>query len=97
MSGVPLTRDGRVVGVVSVARDIPERIRTEEELRQYRENLENMVSERTAELTRANERLALEIEERTRAQDALRESERKARAILDQTFQLIGLMTRTAP
>jgi C4-dicarboxylate-specific signal transduction histidine kinase len=85
------------VGVVSVARDIPERIRTEEELRQYRENLENMVSERTAELTRANERLALEIEERTRAQDALRESERKARAILDQTFQLIGLMTRTAP
>lgn len=47
--------DGRLLGVLGVARDISERIRTEEELRQYREHLETLVEERTAELVAARE------------------------------------------
>ncbi|MCE5244525.1 MAG: PAS domain S-box protein [Syntrophobacteraceae bacterium] len=52
-----------------VCRDITERRRTEEELDRYRNNLEELVKERTAELARANERLTLEIEERRRAEE----------------------------
>jgi len=47
------------------------------------------------ELAQARRRIAeLEIleQQRKHAQDAVRESERKIRAVLDQTFQFIGLM-----
>lgn len=47
--------EGRLLGVLGVARDISERIRTEEELRRYREHLETLVEERTAELVKARE------------------------------------------
>src|ERR1700758_88661 len=40
-----------------------------------REDLEERVAERTAELTRANEELKLEIAERNRAEEALRQSQ----------------------
>ncbi len=45
------------------------RRRDEEELKQYREHLEELVVERTAELTKANEQLQAEIGERKRAQE----------------------------
>jgi PAS domain S-box-containing protein len=47
--------DGRLLGVLGVARDISERIRTEDELRGYREHLESLVEERTTELVKARE------------------------------------------
>lgn len=47
--------EGRLLGVLGVARDVSERIRTEEELRSYREHLESLVEERTAELVKARE------------------------------------------
>ena len=52
--------------------DITGRKRVEEELRNYRERLEDLIEARTAELGRANERLTLEIEERRRVEDALK-------------------------
>lgn len=55
-----------------IVRDITERKRVEEELAGYRDRLEDLVEERTAELAKANERLRLEIEERRRAEEALR-------------------------
>jgi len=55
-----------------VVRDITERKRVEKELSNYRDHLEDLVKARTAELARANERLTLEIEERRRAEEALK-------------------------
>ena len=55
-------------------------------------DLEDKVLERTTELTRANEQLKNEIKTRVHMQNALAESERKFRAIFNQTFQVIGLL-----
>jgi len=44
--------------ILSVARDISKRFKAEEELSKYREHLEEIVKERTAELERANKDLA---------------------------------------
>lgn len=48
--------NGKVKNVVVVSRDITKRKKTEEELRKHRENLEEMVKARTAELEIAKER-----------------------------------------
>jgi PAS domain S-box-containing protein len=57
----------------ATVRDITERKQAEAELAKYRDHLEEMVRERTAELTRANQQLRQHIAERKRAEDALRE------------------------
>lgn len=79
----PLVRDRALVGVRGVAVDITERKQAEEALRQARDDLENRVLERTAELEATNERLRKEIAERRRAQDAAKESEQLFRAIFE--------------
>ncbi len=48
---------GGVAGVFAAARDITERKRAEDELRQYREHLEELVQERTSQLEAANKDL----------------------------------------
>ncbi|MCX5814714.1 MAG: PAS domain S-box protein [Proteobacteria bacterium] len=54
---------GEVIGTAGIARDITVRKRQEEELRQYREQLERLVEERTAELTKVNALLQQELSE----------------------------------
>jgi len=57
-SGAPIKDvDGNIIGVVLVFRDITERKKTEEKLRNYSEQLEEMVEKRTEELREANEQL----------------------------------------
>ena len=80
---VPFIRQGQVVGVIAVARDMTKRIEMEEELKKHRDHLEDLVRERTAELMRTNELLNKEIEERKRTEVALKESEVHLRGMTD--------------
>lgn len=57
---------GGKVYILAIDRDITERRRTEEELRRHREQLIDMVRERTHELQQINEQLVKEIEDRKR-------------------------------
>lgn len=71
--------------------DVTERKRAEESLREYRRHLEELVQSRTAELTRANEKLLLEIEERKRLEkEILNISEREQRRIGRELHDSIG-------
>ncbi len=72
--------DGQPVGNIVTLRDISVRKRAEEELDRYRGRLEELVSERTAELALANFKLEQEIEERKRAEKALKKRERELEA-----------------
>ena len=58
-------------------------IKTEEALEQHRHNLEGLVEERTKELEHSNVQLKQEITSRQQAEAALRQSERRARALLN--------------
>ena len=56
-----MDKHGNVVGTMGISRDITERKRIEQELHKYRVRLEELVSERTAELQQANEELEQDI------------------------------------
>jgi PAS domain S-box-containing protein len=67
--------EGRVAGFQAITRDITVRRRSEEVLRSAREELEQRVKERTAELEAANERLRQEMIERQREEQERRKLE----------------------
>ena len=77
VSAHPLFDGERFIGVLSVLTDITERKQAEEELRKYRDHLEELVGQRSAELVRANEQLEREITEHKRAEEALRRRNRE--------------------
>ena len=62
---------GQVTGFVCIVSDITEQKSAEEARNKYSEELERRVQERTAEVTKANQELQREIEERKRVQDEL--------------------------
>jgi PAS domain S-box-containing protein len=68
--------DGRAHQVLGVATDITERKRTEEELRQYREHLEEEVARRTVEIREANAQLRQQITERLNLEEQLRQAQK---------------------
>ena len=70
-----LNRNGEPVGNIVTLRDISAQKKAEIELRKYHDHLEELVGERTAELAKINAQLKLEIEDRKRAEEALRKRE----------------------
>ncbi|MGD9346729.1 MAG: LuxR C-terminal-related transcriptional regulator [Candidatus Aminicenantes bacterium] len=75
----PLFLDGKFAGSLAVVRDITDRKRTQDELKKYRERLEDLVKKRTSRLEMANKQLIIEINKRKEAEVALKKSEAKLR------------------
>ncbi len=80
-----LDADGRIAGMVGVMLDISSEKNTEAELIKYRNKLEELVSQRSAELITTNNRLSQEIEERRRAEAALKAGEERYRRVFENT------------
>ena len=81
---VPLTDfDGKVVGTLGTFTDITSRIEAEAELQRTLEDLDERVRERTSELSRANETLRREVEERVRLEAQERAQRSHAEALRD--------------
>ncbi|MFQ5869002.1 MAG: PAS domain S-box protein, partial [Candidatus Zixiibacteriota bacterium] len=79
---------------VAVHEDITARKRAEQELDKHRHHLEELVGERTADLTRTKERLERQIAERMRAEEGLKESEEKFRAVVENAPSVILAVDR---
>ncbi len=71
--GRNLLGDPAVAGIVFNSRDVTQRKHNEERLRRYREQLEQLVEERTAELAETNVQLKQEVIERMQAEAELKE------------------------
>lgn len=86
--GQPLSEGG----FITIYQDITARKQAEARLRDNQQQLEQRVSERTAELSALNQKLAREIEERKIIDAALRESESRVRTITDTVPVLISYL-----
>jgi len=80
---------GQAAGMVSYALDITQRKRAQEKLQAYRDHLEQLVQERTAELERANAHLEQQIIERQQAETELKEERDLINAVLDTVGALV--------
>lgn len=86
--------DGSFAAVRGVSRDVTAAVVAEEELRQHRDRLEELVTARTAELREVNVGLQREIAERERAERALEEQRNRLRMIFTVTPDLLVLLDR---
>ena len=75
--------DGNIIGTLSSGNDVTERTREVDTLRRSHEELEIRVDQRTKELAKAIEELRLQIAERKKIEEALRESEREMRLMFE--------------
>lgn len=71
-SSRPLLAENQLVGLTGVLVDISGRKQMEDELREHRDHLEEIVDKRTTELITANEQLQQEIAERKQAEAQLK-------------------------
>jgi PAS domain S-box-containing protein len=83
INGTPVTKDGSVVSVQGVMRDITERKHAEEMLQKAHQELEKRVEERSVELSKTNMLLRQEITERKHMEEVLQDSEKKYRELIN--------------
>ncbi len=98
IGGIHIAKDGRRIyidatsktityrgqkAILAVVRDITARQRAEEALQKAREELEQRVTERTAELQAANTALTLEVAERERVEATLAKERNLLRTLID--------------
>ena len=74
---------GTLIRVDGIITDITEFKTSENELVKYRDHLEELVKERTAELEKANEVLKQQVQDRKKAEDTLRQNEERLSAFMD--------------
>jgi two-component system, cell cycle sensor histidine kinase and response regulator CckA len=77
------TPSGKPYRIIGSLRDINDRKRAEQELHNYKNQLEAIIQERTLELQEANDGLVGQVERRRATEMQLRASETKYRTILD--------------
>ncbi len=85
---------GLLRGFGKISRDLTERKRSEDELRQMRDELDQRVVERTAELKKTNEALEAELEARRQAEKAIQDLSTPVMPVREQLLimTLIGVI-----
>ncbi|NET57075.1 MAG: PAS domain S-box protein [Symploca sp. SIO2E6] len=86
-------RYGRPLYYEGTVTDITLAKQAQETLSENEERFRRMVEERTAVLKASNQQLLQEVVQHKRIEQALRESERRFRAIFDRTFHGIGILS----
>jgi PAS domain S-box-containing protein len=84
--------DGQVGGAVGIFQDITQRKQLQEQLRQARDELEERVEARTAELLRISEKRWAEIVKRRQAEKELRTSEERFRQLAENIREVFWLI-----
>jgi len=95
VNSAPITLAGKTY-LMGIFRDVTERKRAEGELKKHGERLEELVQDRTAALTKANEELQREIAERKQAEETVRESEARYRQIVETATEGVWMLDAEA-
>jgi PAS domain S-box-containing protein len=82
-----------VEGLILCLVDVTERIRAEEELREYQSRLEELVENRTAALANSNDKLQREIAERKQTERNLQKSEERFRLVTETIQDVLWIST----
>ena len=91
-SALERERDEAVALNAQLSAEVSERGLADAEVRRHRDHLESMVSARTAALQQSNRQLEQEVAERRQVEDRLRESDARARLLLESNFDGIVLV-----
>jgi len=81
--------NGKITNYLAIKQDITQRKHIEDEIKNLNTNLENSITERTSELTLANQFLNIEIDERKRFELALSKSEKNYRTVVENVNEVI--------